>query len=128
MKTKNTEMEEIQILKAIRLYSDDKLESETALAVSREKWAIATLLAHLSEIERRRLYAQRGQPSLKDYCIEILHYPASSAYRRAAAAKFVLEFPETLEKIQTGALAFITVAELYSKRMKAMHEKTKRKK
>ena len=112
----------MKLLQRVHSYSNSKLETETHLAVSREKQAIANLLVHLSEVAKRRLYAQRGKSSLQDYCIGVLNYPPSSAYRRAAAAKFILEFPEAVEKIESGELTLTTLVEIQSRRLKVLRE------
>ena len=47
----------------------------------------AEVLAHLAELEERRLHLQLGFPSLFAYCVEALRLSEGSAGRRVAAAR-----------------------------------------
>jgi len=62
----------------------------------------ADLVAHVGEVDARRLYAREASPSMFAYC-EVLHLSEAEAYLRIVAARASREHPE---------LAPDTVAEL----------------
>jgi hypothetical protein len=62
------------------------------------------LLAHLAELEERRLHLQLGFPSLFAYCVEALGLSEGSAGRRVAAARVCRRFPEAFELVARGDL------------------------
>ncbi|MBI2458725.1 MAG: HNH endonuclease, partial [candidate division NC10 bacterium] len=69
-----------------------------------ERQALALVLAHLAEFDRRRLYADRGQPSMFAYCTGVLGYSEHAAYKRIHAARAIREHPVLLELIAAGRL------------------------
>src|SRR5450755_3367713 len=62
------------------------------------------LLAHLAELEERRLHLQLGFPSLFAYCVEAVGLSEGSAGRRVAAARVCRRFPEAFELVARGDL------------------------
>jgi hypothetical protein len=52
-----------------------------------ERKATAQLVAHLSELDARKLYLGAGFPSLFTYCCEILRLSEAEAYNRIEAAR-----------------------------------------
>jgi hypothetical protein len=64
----------------------------------------AEMLAHLAELEERRLHLQLGFPSLFAYCVEALRLSEGSAGRRVAAARVCRRFPEAFELVAHGDL------------------------
>src|SRR5450755_5122311 len=62
------------------------------------------LLAHLAELEERRLHLQLGFPSLFAYCVEALGLSEGSAGRRVAAARVCRRFPQAFELVARGDL------------------------
>ena len=53
----------------------------TAL-IARERANTAWLLAHLAEVDSRRLYLPLGFSSMHAYCVDGLHLSEYAAYRR----------------------------------------------
>jgi hypothetical protein len=72
--------------------------------VSRGNELTAEVLAHLAELEERRLHLQLGFPSLFAYCVEALGLSEGSAGRRVAAARVCRRFPEAFELVARGDL------------------------
>jgi hypothetical protein len=62
------------------------------------------LLAHLAELEERRLHLQLGFPSLFAYCVEALGLSEGAAGRRVAAARVCRRFHEAFELVARGDL------------------------
>ena len=64
----------------------------------------AEVLAHLAELEERRLHLQLGFSSLFAYGVEALGLSEGSAGRRVAAARVYRRFPEAFELVARGDL------------------------
>ena len=80
------------------------------------------MLQHLQEIETRKLYLERGFPSLFEYVVKELGYSHSSAYRRIKAMRLYRDIPQATSKIKTGSLNLTTASQLQT-----FFEKKKRK-
>src|SRR5450631_912352 len=72
--------------------------------VQRGNELTAEVLAHLAELEERRLHLQLGFPSLFAYCVQALGLSEGSAGRRVAAARVCRRFPEAFELVARGEL------------------------
>jgi hypothetical protein len=90
--------------------SDQTLIQETERLARAETEILTSVLHHLREIDRRRLYSALGFPSLFAYASEKLGYAADQAYRRIAAMRLLAEIPEMEEKIANGNLNLTTVS------------------
>ena len=77
--------------------------------VSQECDTTAQIVAHLNEIDLRRLYLEEGYPSLFKYCTDVLHLTKSAAYRRIEVARVARRFPVIFEKLADGSVNLTTV-------------------
>src|SRR3954471_6398382 len=62
------------------------------------------LLAHLVELEERKLHLELGFSSLFAYCVEALGMSEGAAGRRVTAARVCRRFPELFEHVARGEL------------------------
>jgi hypothetical protein len=83
---------------------NDQLLAALAELVRRENDALSDLLAHLAELDERRLYLDLGFTSLFAYCTEALGFCKSSAGRRIAAARVCREYPHAFGRVAKGDL------------------------
>src|SRR3989338_10359749 len=88
---------------------DKELLEKFGVLVQEEKEATAQVVVHLSEINRRKLYAQEGYSSLFSYCVEKYHYSKAAAYRRIQAAKLVQREPRVLIYLKEAKLNLTTI-------------------
>ena len=72
----------------------------------------ADLVAHIGEVDRRRLYAREASPSMFVYCTEALHLSDAEAYLRIAAGRASREHPLLLSMLADGRLHLTAVAKL----------------
>lgn len=72
--------------------------------VARCHQSIAWVLAHLAEVDRRKLYLNRAKPSLFQYAVDILHMSESEAYMRIYAARAAVDHPVIFEMVASGQL------------------------
>ncbi|MEZ4222521.1 MAG: hypothetical protein R3B13_16395 [Polyangiaceae bacterium] len=84
--------------------TDAELLSSTRSMVGRSNVVFAALLAHLAEVETRRLYRERACSSLYTYCVYELRMSEDAAQRRVQAARLVRKFPELLDVVAAGEL------------------------
>ncbi len=84
--------------------SNDNLVSCLESCVRGERKITIQVLECISEIDRRRLYVQKGFTSLFDYLVKDFGYSPGAAMRRIDAARLLQEIPEVAEKFATGAL------------------------
>jgi hypothetical protein len=84
--------------------SDAELLAATRRLVGRSNQLLASLLAHLAEVETRGIHRIRACSSLYSYCIYDLRFSEDEAYRRVTAARLVRRFPALLEAIAAGEL------------------------
>src|SRR3989338_7076765 len=71
----------------LRSLKDDELLTRTHDLARREQALTLEVMAHLNEIERRRLYAARGYSSLFEYCTQALGYGGGAGQARAPGSQ-----------------------------------------
>ncbi|HEY6548488.1 MAG TPA: hypothetical protein VI589_11300 [Vicinamibacteria bacterium] len=69
-------------------------------------------MAHIAEVDERRLYAREASPSMFAYCTDILHLSEPEAYLRIAAARASREHPILLAMLGDGRLHLTGIAKL----------------
>lgn len=87
---------------------DERLKRLTSV----ERRALVLLLAHLAEFDRRKLYADRGHPSLFAYCTSELGYSEQGAYKRIQAARAVRDHPTLLDHLAGEKINLATIVVL----------------
>jgi hypothetical protein len=88
----------------LRECGDDELISGLDRLVARERQVTADVLAHLAEVDARKLYADRAYTSLFQYVVEHLGHSEGAARRRITAARLAQRFPLILERLAVGAI------------------------
>src|SRR5438445_8517410 len=89
--------------------SDDDLVAQVKSLARCEREATACLIAHLAELDDRRLYLGAGFSSLFTYCCSVLHLSEPAAYNRIEAARAARRFPVILGMLGEGSLSLATV-------------------
>lgn len=84
--------------------SDKQLLLDMHRLVHQEREILVKVLWHLKEIDKRKLYADLKCKSLFDYAITVLKYSEGQASRRISACRLLIELPEIMPKIESGAL------------------------
>jgi hypothetical protein len=100
--------------------SDQIPLTETKKLAEKERETLISILRHLKEIERRRLFCDLKYPSLFAYAIGELKYSEDQAARRISAMRLLRDLPEIEEKIESGALTLsnLNLAQTLFKREK----------
>ena len=100
------------ITSTVGALSDRELLRETSNLVRHERHLQGAVIDHLSEIEARGLYLERGFSSLFDYAVRELGYSDAAAARRIGAMRLCADQPDAREGLRDGSLTLSAAAEL----------------
>lgn len=92
--------------------NDDELVVRLPKLAQRDRENTAELLAHMAELDARRLFDAMGFRSMWEYCLVGLGMCRTTAWRRLTAARICRRFPGNFERIASGELQVAAVAEL----------------
>ena len=84
--------------------SDQTLLLDLAELVARDRTQAAILLAHIAEVDSRRLYVPAGHPSMFAYCVDQLGLSEDAASKRIQAARLARQFPALFGALSEGRL------------------------
>jgi len=84
--------------------TDAELVARLPTLVQAERRAMADVIEHLVEMERRRLYLTLAVSSLYRYCIERLGYAEDAALKRHRVARLALRLPQVLDELRAGTM------------------------
>lgn len=91
--------------------TDEKVLERLQDLVLEERKNLITILHHLREVERRKLFSDLGYQSLFDYAVKELKYGEGQAGRRIQAMRLLKELPQMEEKIQSGTLSLTNISQ-----------------
>jgi hypothetical protein len=92
--------------------SDDTLLRRLLELLGQSRRVEAEVVAHIGEVDARRLYAREAAPSMFAYCTEVLHLSEAEAYLRITVARASREHPILLEMLADGRLHLSGIAKL----------------
>jgi hypothetical protein len=92
--------------------SDDTLIARLVDLVGRSRRVEAELVAHLAEVDARRLYLREACPSMHSYATGRLHLSDAEAYLRITVARLSRRLPVVLDMLADGRLHLSGVARL----------------
>ncbi|MFH1017158.1 MAG: hypothetical protein V1798_03125, partial [Pseudomonadota bacterium] len=90
--------------------TDCELHRKTVDLAKKEQQTTLELLHHLHEVERRKLFAQKGYGSLWEYVVSALSYSESQASERIAAMRLMFRVQEAKEALENGKLGLTQAA------------------
>jgi 5-methylcytosine-specific restriction endonuclease McrA len=96
----------------LRSVPDDELLRRLAEIMRQSRRVEADLVAHIAEVDARRLYARSASPSMFAYATEVLHLSEAEAYLRIAAARASREHPILLAMLADGRLHLTAIAKI----------------
>jgi 5-methylcytosine-specific restriction endonuclease McrA len=91
---------------------DEDLLRQLFELVKRSRGVEAEVVAHIGEVELRRLFAQKACSSMFEYCRRILGIREYEAYLRITVARAARENPVLLEMLRDGRLHLSGIARL----------------
>ena len=101
---------------------DDDLLHRLGEVVGRSRRVEAEIVAHIAEVDERRLYAREACPSMFAYCTEVLHLSEAEAYLRITAARAARLHPVLLTMLADGRLHLRAITTLAPCLTAANHE------
>ena len=96
-------------LDSARHLSNDELLSRVKMLAAQERAATAELVAHLAELDARKLYLPAGYTSMFVYCRDALLLSEDAAYNRIEVARAARRFPAILPLLSEGAVTLTTI-------------------
>jgi 5-methylcytosine-specific restriction endonuclease McrA len=84
--------------------SDPALLQGLATIVSQDRATAAALLAHLGEVDERKLYVSAAYPSMFLYCVRELRMSEDAAYKRISVARTARAHPAIFPMLADGRL------------------------
>ena len=99
-----------EAVEGVRGLSDEELLAGLNRALGTSRRLVAWVLAHLAEVEQRRLHLLAGYSSLFAYCTLRLAMSEDEAYRRIRAAQLARRFPAVLERLASGEISLSVAA------------------
>lgn len=84
--------------------ADSTLLRDLAALVTKDRATTAALLAHLAEVDARKLYLPAAYPSIFAYCVGEHGMSEDSAYKRIRAARAAYRFPAIFAAVADGRL------------------------
>ena len=84
--------------------ADHDLVNRLSALVRAERNVLADVLAHIAEVDARKIYLMYGCSSMYVYCTEILGLCESGAYTRIRAARLARARPEVFGDVAAGRL------------------------
>jgi 5-methylcytosine-specific restriction endonuclease McrA len=89
--------------------SDTVLIRDLHTLIVQERDTAAAVLAHLAEVDARKLFVPLGYSSMHGYCMEELRLSEDAAYKRIQAARAAREFPILFTELAEGRLHLTAV-------------------
>jgi hypothetical protein len=89
--------------------ADDALLARVKSLADRERDITAELIAHLVEVERRKLHLASGYSSMFTYCRGALGLSEGETFNRIRAARASRRFPVILDQLAAGLVNLTTV-------------------
>ena len=86
----------------VRRLPNEALIQELEESVAQDCPHTARQVALIGEVERRRLYAPAGYPSMYQYCVGKLHLSEAAAYKRIWVARVARKHPAVLAALAEG--------------------------
>ena len=92
--------------------SDERLLGTLRELLAAEGRSEARIVAHLAEVDARRIHLKASAPSLFEYCQKWLGLSDNQAYYRIAAARVAQKFPVVFELLERRAIHLTNIAPL----------------
>jgi hypothetical protein len=89
---------------SLSLLADHILLRELAVLVTQDRATTAALLAHIAEVDERRLYLPAACSSMYDYCVRRLRMSEDTAFKRIRVARTARQFPVIFAALADGRL------------------------
>ena len=93
-------------------FTSEELLIRTKTLISKERKITLSIIECLEEIQRRRLYAEIGFPSLWEFATKYLGLSEGAAQRRIQAMRLVHGEPTAKKALENGSLSLSNAAKI----------------
>ncbi len=100
--------------KNLKSLTKDELILSAEEAVKTERLSTLQVIHHFREIERRRLYLEKGYSSLFEMVTKRFGFSAAGAQRRISSMRLIRDMPEAEHQIEIGELSLTAAASVQS--------------
>src|SRR2546422_1499817 len=97
---------------ALSHLTDHALLRDLESLVAQDRATTAALLAHLAEVDARKLYRPEGYSTMHEYCVRALGLSEDAAFKRIRAARAARQFPALFDAVAQGGLHLSAVVML----------------
>jgi len=94
---------------SLKHLSDESLLRGLIALVAQDRITTAELLAHIAEVDERKLYLPGGHASMFAYCVAEFRLSEDAAAKRIQAARVARRFPAIFEAVARGRLHLTAV-------------------
>ena len=98
--------------RVLETISDNELLRRLAELLQQSRRVESELVAHIAEVDERRLYAREAFPSMFAYCTEKLNLSEHEAYLRITVGRASRQHPNLLEMLSDGRLHLSGIAKI----------------
>ena len=105
-------MKKTQELKSLSRLSDNELLRRLSDVLKQSRRVESELVAHIAEVDVRRLFAREASPSMFHHCVDVLHLSKAEAYLRIGVARASRRHPVLLTMLADGRLHLSGIVEL----------------
>jgi hypothetical protein len=98
--------------RTLKAVPDDALLQSLQQLLSDSRGKEADIVAHIGEVDERRLFAREAYPSMFVYCTRALHLSEAEAYLRLTVARASREHPVLLDMLADGRLHLTGIVRL----------------
>ena len=99
-------------LRPLRSVTDDDLLRRLLEPLQQSRRLESELVAHIAEVDKRRLYAREAASSMFSYCTEVRHLSEAEAYLRIAVSRASRQHTVLLTMLADGRLHLTGIAKL----------------
>ncbi len=83
---------------------DRRIVDRLRALIAHERSTDAEVLAHIGEVDARKLYLPAACSTMHGYCVQVLHLSEDAAWKRIAAARAARRFPAMFDAVAEGRL------------------------
>ncbi len=105
-------MKHTNALQSLSSMADDELLHRLVELTQQSRRVEADLIAHIGEVDHRRLFTREACSSMFSYCIEVLNLSEAESYFRIAVARAARRHPVLLTMLGDGRLHLSGIAVL----------------
>lgn len=94
--------------------TNEQIETEMLALTQQERKITKRILELINLSEERKLFLERGYPTMVDWLVKVYGYSERAAFRRISAARLLKTNPQISQKLEAGAVNLTTLSQVQS--------------